>query len=384
MSVRLQDATRDTDLVARQGGDEFLVLLGDIERDAAGDDADAATSPYVVAESVATRVQQGLKPPFLVGHSEFYSSASIGISVYPLDANDGTELMKNADAAMYRSKSAGPGGYVINSSIMPDPARRQTFTNRLREAVEHDSWELRYQPIVELDTGALNAVEALVRWKDPTGGIIRPGEFIPLAEEIGLIDAIGDWVLEEICRQSAEWLDAGLDLNISYNLSPRQLRHPDLAQHVIPFLLERAVDPSKLIMEITESAAMTDPERTQKVLMTLRDKGMRLAIDDFGTSSSSFARLKHLPVDFLKIDRSFIRDLPEDAHAASMVGAIVELATKLNMTPLAEGIETEDQRRFLIAAGCRLGQGYHFSRPVPASEIAARYSKPSSEGSAKE
>jgi EAL domain-containing protein (putative c-di-GMP-specific phosphodiesterase class I) len=178
-----------------------------------------------------------------------------------------------------------------------------------------------------------------------------------------------------------------MDVDISYNLSPRQLRHPDLAQHVIPFLQERAVDPSKLIMEITESAAMTDPERTQKVLMTLRDKGMRLAIDDFGTSSSSFARLKHLPVDILKIDRSFIRDLPEDAHAASMVGAIVELASKLSMTALAEGIETEDQRRFLIAAGCPLGQGYHFSRPLPASEIAARYSKPSSKtetGSTKE
>lgn len=374
MSVRLRDATRDTDLIARQGGDEFLVLLGDIEREGDETDPDAAASPYVVAESVATRVGQSLKPPFLVAGQEWSSSASIGISVYPVDAADGIALMKNADAAMYRSKGAGPGNYAIHSRSGPESeVTRQTFTNRLRDAVEHDNWELRYQPIVNLETGALRAVEALVRWKDPTGGIIRPGEFIPLAEEIGLIDAIGDWVLEELCRQSADWRAAGLDLDISYNLSPRQLRHPDLAEHLMPFLEQHDVDPVTLIMEVTESSAMTDPERTQKVLMTLREKGLRLAIDNFGTSTSSFARLKNLPANILKIDRSFVRDVPDDDHAASMVNAIIDLTDSLGMTSIGEGIETEDQRKFLISAGCPEGQGYHFSRPIPASEIIARY-----------
>ncbi|MEX1046992.1 MAG: EAL domain-containing protein [Actinomycetota bacterium] len=375
MSDRLKEATRETDLVARQGGDEFLVLLADIEMSADGG-GEGNNNAYIVAEAVASRVHEALKPAFnLGGGSEFYTSASIGISVCPLDASDGAGLLKNADAAMYRSKKAGPGSYVIHTREAADASNQLTFTNRLRKAVERQHWLLYYQPLVDLKKGELVGLEALVRWRDPNGGIIRPGEFIPLAEEIDLIDAIGDWVLEELCRQVELWKVEGLDVDVSFNLSPRQLRHPELPDHILPFLQQRDVNPARIIMEVTESTAMTDPERTQKVLWQLHAQGLRLAIDDFGTGSSSLSRLKHLPIDILKVDQSFIRDIPEDENAGSMVTAIIDLARGLKITSLAEGIETMEQWRFLTEAGCELGQGYLFSRPVPAAEISARFQK---------
>ncbi|MEX0833015.1 MAG: EAL domain-containing protein [Actinomycetota bacterium] len=375
MADRLKEATRETDLVARQGGDEFLVLLADIEM-SADDSGEGNNNAYIVAEAVASRVHEALKPAFnLGGGSEFYTSASIGISVCPLDASDAGSLLKNADAAMYRSKKAGPGSYVIHTREATDASTQLTFTNRLRKAVERQHWLLYYQPLVDLKKGEMVGLEALVRWRDPNGGIIRPGEFIPLAEEIDLIDAIGDWVLEELCRQVELWKVEGLEVDVSFNLSPRQLRHPELPDHILPFLQQRKVDPARIIMEVTESTAMTDPERTQKVLWQLHAQGLRLAIDDFGTGSSSLSRLKHLPIDILKVDQSFIRDIPEDENAGSMVTAIIDLARGLKITSLAEGIETMEQWRFLTEAGCELGQGYLFSRPVPAAEISARFQK---------
>jgi EAL domain-containing protein (putative c-di-GMP-specific phosphodiesterase class I) len=215
----------------------------------------------------------------------------------------------------------------------------------------------------------MTGVEALVRWQDPNGGIIPPGEFIPLAEEMGLIEAIGDWVISELARQDREWRKQGLGLEVSFNLSPRQLWQPDLADLILARLDEHGVNPGGIVVEITESTAMTDPDRTQRILWELHARGLRLAIDDFGTGYSSLSRLKHLPVDVLKIDRSFVREVDIDPDTASMVQAMVQLARNLDMVPLAEGIETAGEQGFLLEHGCPLGQGFHFSRPITAEEI---------------
>jgi diguanylate cyclase (GGDEF)-like protein/PAS domain S-box-containing protein len=367
LALRLREATRDTDLVARQGGDEFLLLLADIESNSRipGPDMDSA---LMVAEFVVTRIGQLLEAPFQIGGTEVLVTASIGIALFPAYAADGKTLMKNADAAMYRSKRAGPGGYRVYTAETDEASDKLSFTTRLRKAVENHDWVLHYQPLVDLATGTMTGVEALIRWQEP-GGLIPPGEFIPLAEEMGLIESIGDWVLEEACRQTGIWQAEGLNLELSFNLSPRQLWQPDLTDKIFRTLASHDVDPATVVVEITESTAMTDPERTQHILWDLHGRGLRLAIDDFGTGYSSLSRLKHLPVSTLKIDRTFVMDTPADPDAASMVKAVVQLATSLGMRPLAEGIETAEQWKFLMESGCPVGQGYFFSRPVPGEDI---------------
>jgi diguanylate cyclase (GGDEF)-like protein/PAS domain S-box-containing protein len=372
LAGRLKEATRETDLVARQGGDEFLLLLADLDRTSEGVASDVGDSASIVAESVASRVQEALTEPFDLGGTEVYISASVGVSQFPKDAPDATTLLKNADQAMYHSKKLGPGGYSVHSADSAEAMTRLSLTTRLRKAVENQNWELHYQPLVDLRSGDMFGVEALIRWPEPGGGLVLPGDFIPLAEEMGLIEAIGDWVVEELGRQDRTWREDGLGMEISFNLSPRQLWQPDLAQKILGRLDACAVDPGNVVVEITESTAMIDPDRTQRILTDLHDRGLRLAIDDFGTGYSSLSRLKHLPVDILKIDRTFVREVDSDPEAGSMVCAIIGLADSLGMTPLAEGIETEAEWRFLIENGCPLGQGYFFSRPVPASEITAR------------
>jgi diguanylate cyclase (GGDEF)-like protein len=370
VAERLRSITRQTDLVARQGGDEFLLLLSDLEGSkhfVPGDEGSA----YVAAETAAQRIQEALKTPFEVAGQELYASASIGLSVYPTDAADGVALLKNADTAMYWSKRSGPGGYRIFSPAEVGVPSHLSMGTRLRRAVEEQQWLLHYQPLVELSSGRMTGVEALLRWPDPSGGLIPPGEFIPLAEEMGLIEAIGAWVIEELCRQDEAWRADGLELGLSFNLSARQLRLRRLAESIVAPFEEHGVDPDRVVIEITESAAMADPERTQRILHDFRERGFRVAIDDFGTGYSSLSRLRHLPLDILKIDRSFILDVPADEHARSMVSGIIRLADGVGMTPFAEGVETEAQRAFLVASGCELGQGYLFARPMPPDEIAA-------------
>jgi EAL domain-containing protein (putative c-di-GMP-specific phosphodiesterase class I) len=230
---------------------------------------------------------------------------------------------------------------------------------------------LHWQPVVELATGNVSGLEALIRWRKPNGGIVPPGEFIPIAEELGLIEAIGDWVIDEVARQRKEWEAEGIDVLVGFNLSPRQLWSGRLAENVMEKLTAAGVDPHDVVVEITESAAMADPDRTQRVLTELHAWGLTLAIDDFGTGYSSLARLKHLPVDILKIDRSFIHDVHRDQDSGRMVEAMVQLAHGLGMTPLAEGIETAEELAFLQNAGCTLGQGFHFARPLLAEKIPA-------------
>ena len=265
---------------------------------------------------------------------------------------------------------------MVYSAMDDDPLEKLSLTSRLRRAVEEQHWVLHYQPIIDLSDGRIESVEALIRWRDPNGGIIPPGEFIPLAEEMGLIEAIGDWVIDEMARQRGEWAAAGVELNVGFNLSPRQLWSPRLAEKVLSKLSDAGVDPRHIIVEVTESSAMADPDRTQKILSELHAWGLTLAIDDFGTGYSSLARLRHLPVDILKIDRSFIRDVNDDRDLASMVRAMIQLAQGLGMTPLAEGIETLGELEFLRANGCRLAQGFLFARPVPADQIPALAARP--------
>ena len=369
LAERLRGCTRETDMVARQGGDEFLLLLADLERGMGP--VSGTEAGVLVAESVSTRVQEALREPFDLGGVEFFASASIGVSLYPQDAADATSLLRNADTAMYQSKKSDPGGYVVYASGADDAVERLSLTTRLRRAVEHQHWVLHWQPVVDLAEATVSGVEALIRWREPNGGLVPPGEFIPIAEELGLIEAIGDWVIDEVARQRKAWEAEGIDLRVGFNLSPRQLWSGRLTEKVMEKLSSAGVDPHDVVLEITESTAMADPDRTQRVLSELHAWGLTLAIDDFGTGYSSLARLKHLPVDILKIDRTFIHEVDRDVDSGRMVEAMVQLAHGLGMIPLAEWIETAEELAFLREAGCTLGQGFYFARPVPADEIPA-------------
>ena len=366
---RLSDATRETDLVARPGGDEFLLLLSDLDRSRGGPGGHESVS--VAAESVALRIQEALRTPFTIGDTELYVTASLGISQFPEDASDPPTLLKNAETAMFRSKRSGPGGYVLHAKDDADSIVRLSMSTRLRRAVEQEQWMLHYQPLIDLTNAGMIGVEALIRWPEPNGGLVPPGDFIPLAEEMGLIEAIGAWVIDEVCRQDRVWREQGLELDISFNLSPRQLWQDDIADRIVTPILGSGMDPTRVTVEITESTAMTNPDRTLGILHELHARGLKLAIDDFGTGYSSLARLRYMPVDVLKIDRSFVRELDRDEQNASMVSAMVALASNLGMIPLAEGIETEAEWHALMARGCERGQGFFFSRPVPADEIVA-------------
>ncbi|HEX2089554.1 MAG TPA: EAL domain-containing protein [Actinomycetota bacterium] len=368
VAERLKEVSRETDIVTRLAGDEFLVLLTDLQRNVDGSPV-GADNAALIAETVATRTHEALSERFVLGDSEFFISASIGISVFPLDAEDGRTLVKNADAAMYRSKNAGPGGYKLYPLDSRESTSKLSVVTRLRQSVTDQNFVLYYQPIVDLVRRDMIGVEALVRWEDPERGLVPPNDFIPLAEEMGLIGPIGDWVIEELFRQWREWRDNGMEFIVSFNLSPRQLWHPGLVEKLLERLDVWRMDPTSVLVEITESTAMTDPDRTQRILSGLRERGIRIAIDDFGTGYSSLSRLRDLAVDVLKVDRSFVNDVPRDREAATMVKGIVQLSHSLNMAPLAEGIETEEQCRFLVGQGCLLGQGHYFSAPAPPDQM---------------
>jgi diguanylate cyclase (GGDEF)-like protein len=365
VAERLREATRETDLVARRSGDTFLLLLADLERD--GDDVEAAVAR---AESAAQRILDSLTVPFRAGGTELYVSASIGISLFPQDGDDPGSLLRNADAAMLESKKGGHA-YVVSNRGALDSSAKLRFVTRLRKAVESQRWTLHYQPVLDLASGRMRGVEALIRWIEADGTMVPPGDFIPVAEELGLIEAIGDWVVRELVYQAQAWRELEMDLSISFNLSPRQFWQPDLASGILDRIRDGGIDPAKVIVEITESSAMTDPDRAQTILEALHDGGLRIAIDDFGTGYSSLARIRDMPVDVLKIDRSFVSGVDVDPQKQSIVTAFIELARGLGVTTLAEGIETEGELAFVRERGCVLGQGFHFSKAVPPEEIIA-------------
>ncbi len=362
VAARLRRATMDADLIARQGGDEFLLLIGDLAQ-AGGADA------VEQAERLGARVQDALKEPFVLDGVELFASASVGASIYPLDAKDADSLLKHADTAMYQAKKDGRGRSRVYRQTGADPLAQLSLANRLRRAVDREEFQLHWQPIVNLIDGGVTGAEALIRWFDPERGMIMPGAFISLAEDTGLIERIGDWVVHEFCRQSSEWARQGLDLQTEFNLSLRQLWQPNIVRRLVGAVDAAGLDPSRVVVEVTESAAMTDPERALRIFNDLHAHGLKLAIDDFGTGYSSLSRLTQLPVQFVKIDRSFVRDVPDDESAATMVRLLMQLAEGLELTPIAEGIETAEQWQFLVQQGCAQGQGFLFGRPVPASEF---------------
>jgi diguanylate cyclase (GGDEF)-like protein/PAS domain S-box-containing protein len=372
LAERLSESTRDTDLVARQGGDEFLMLLADLDPD------DVAAVVHIVTE----RIYAALEEPFDLNGSEFYVQGSIGVSVFPQDAADAEELLKNADIAMYRAKRVNPGGYAFFASDSEDAFDRLSFATRLRKAVEESDWVLHYQPIVDLSDSRVVGAEALIRWQASSGGIVPPGEFIPVAEELGLIEAIGEWVIHQAAVQQREWRDQGLELQLSFNLSPRELWTPRLVERIIGHFRDAGVEPWTMQAEITESMAMADPDRVLRMLRELNSWGLKLAIDDFGTGFSSLSRLKHMPVDVLKIDQEFVRNVDRDVRLAGMVRAMIQVAQSLDMVPLAEGVETEGEYIFLRANGCRLAQGFWFAHPVPADEFRELALRPAGLGAA--
>jgi diguanylate cyclase (GGDEF)-like protein/PAS domain S-box-containing protein len=376
---RLQGATRAADIVARQGGDEFLVLLADIEPPDVPDDPDFART---AAEVVAKKIRRTLRAPFVVSDVEIFVSASIGVSIYPDDAPDSETLLKHADAAMYRAKDAGRDTHALYALDKDDALAQLSMAGRLRTAIEKsEGLVLHYQPLVRLDSGQIVGAEALIRWQDGDR-LVPPGDFLPIADRTGLMAPLSDWVIAEACKQAKTWRDRRIDLYVSINLPP-SFWQPTAMRHVLSTIESFGLNPDRLMIEITESAMMVESRANMdSIVDELHARGLRLAIDDFGSGHSSLSRLNQMRVSTLKIDRSFVQDLPEDRNSAVLVSSIIQLARNLGLDPLAEGIETEEQRSFFLEHGCELGQGFHFSRPVVASELETLYRASRAEESA--
>jgi diguanylate cyclase (GGDEF)-like protein/PAS domain S-box-containing protein len=358
---RMERVLRGGDVLARHGGDEFLVLLGDLHGDA-----------RQAAETVARKLVGALRQPFAISGLEFQIDGTVGISLYPDDADSADALLRHADTAMYAGK--GTGSIAVYSAGAADPRGRLSMTRRLRHALAQGELELHYQPIVALADGAPVGAEALLRWRDPERGLVAPAEFLPVAEETGLIEPIGEWVIGALCRQARAWLDAGIEPQLAFNVSLRQLRPKHFAATLASCLRGYRLDAGQFTAEITESATMREPERVEHALDELHELGVRLAIDDFGAGYSSLGRLQQMPVDILKIDRSLLGPLPATSSTSgAVVGTIVQLAEALGMVAVAEGVETDDERALLLGRGCALGQGHLFGRPMPAAELTALF-----------
>ena len=348
---RLRTATRDSDTVARIGGDEFVLLAEDVS-----DVADCA--------SLANRVIQVLAQPLEVQGHQVTLSGSVGVALYP-EHGDRMKLVQNADAAMYTAKRAGGNTYALFESRMNEGLQEQlSLQHDLRHALERGELQLHYQPKIDARLGRLQGVEALLRWHHPTRGMVGPNVFIPIAERFGLINGLGNWVIEESCRQMRVWADEGLSMNVAINLSVHQLRTEELVPRIESALARYQVMPSQLLCEITESVAMEDIESTQRAFEELSRIGVYLSIDDFGTGYSSLSYLRQLPARQLKIDRSFVADIEVRPDARAIVSAVIQLAHQLGLRVVAEGVETEGQRDILLVLQCDELQGYLLARPM--------------------
>ena len=356
---RLVACVRATDTVCRQGGDEFVILLTEI-----GQLQDAA--------QVAETLRAALDVPHLIGGHELHVSLSIGISVFPDDGADVDILMQNADTAMYHAKASGRNNHQFFKADMNTRAvRRLYIESSLRRALKQSEFLLHYQPKIDLVTGAMTGAEALIRWQDPELGLVMPGQFVPIAEENGLIIPIDQWVLREACSQVQAWLDSGLRaVPVAVNISTMEFRHEGFLDGLALILMVTGLAPRYLELELTESILMHDAESSVSVLKALKTMGVKLAIDDFGTGYSSLSYLKRFPIDTLKIDQSFVRDIVTDADDATIVSAIIGMGKTLKQRVIAEGVETHEQLAFLRARQCDEGQGFHFSHPLPAEDFA--------------
>jgi len=355
---RLRQCLREADLLSRFGGDEFAALLREI------DDPEAARA---TAQRVLTAVAQ----PYDINGETYHLSASIGISIYPGDSPDATALLRNAELAMYRAKDQGKNNFQFHSPQMNAHSLEYVVLERsLRRAIELDEFLVHFQPQVDTSTGRIVGAEALLRWNLPEVGMITPGKFIPLAEETGLIVPIGRLVLMRACVAAKQWRDSGFeDFRVAVNLSPRQFNQSELVIDIINILEDSGLPPENLELEITESMVMANPERATAILRELRTVGVHLAIDDFGTGYSSLGYLKSFPVHTLKIDRSFIKDVPADPDDVAITHAIIAMGHSLRLDVVAEGVETAEQLEFLREHGCDYMQGYLIGKPMPAEDL---------------
>ncbi len=358
-SISRGSVERDRNSIARLGGDEFIIMLSDLHG-------------AVDAAAVARRLVAALTEPVTIQCTELYVSASVGIAMYPYDGTDIDTLLMNADTAMYRAKEAGRGGFQFYDRSMNARAlERLVMETMLRRALERSEFVLHYQPRVSLATGQIVGAEALIRWQHPERGLVSPREFITLAEETSLVIPIGEWSLAEVCRQSAAWRTSGLAaVPVAVNLASTHLRERNLPDLVSRMLAQHGVPAGCLEIEVTESVLIADPELSLDTARRLNELGVRLSIDDFGTGYSSLSYLKRLPISALKIDQSFVRDLATDPDDAAIITAIIAMAHTLKLKVIAEGVETEAQRVFLMNNGCDEFQGYLMSRPVEAGEFA--------------
>jgi diguanylate cyclase (GGDEF)-like protein/PAS domain S-box-containing protein len=357
VALRLRNAVRETDTIARLSADEFVLALS--ER------ADEKLAPALVQ-----RIMDAIAQPVVIDGYEFVMGSSVGIAVCPSDGNDPENLLKHASIAMYRAKEIGRNNFQFYTAAMNEKAlERLRIEGDLRNALERDEFVLHYQPQVDLHTGRIVGMEALLRWKHPVFGMVQPARFIQLAEEMGLIVPIGLWVVRTACCQSIAWQQIGLgQMRIAVNLSARQFYQQDLVDSIVQILGETGLAPHLLELELTESMMMNDVEQAVDILRSLKAIGVHLSIDDFGTGYSSLSYLKRFPIDLLKIDQSFVRDITVDPDDAAIVLSIISLAHSLRLTVIAEGVETEAQLAYLRRHGCDYMQGYYFSHPLPAED----------------
>ena len=355
---RLLSRLRKADIVARIGGDEFAVVLSDIDQDSD-------------VQITCDQLLQVINEPYQLGGNQSFVTTSVGIAMFPDDGRDVPTLLKQADAAMYQAKERGKNRYAFYEPEMNRRAEaRLALSRKLRGALEKNQFSLCYQPQFDLSTGRLVGVEALLRWQDDDGEQVPPALFIPVAEECGLIMALGAWVLNEACHQAQQWCEQGLEFGrLSVNVSGRQFQDEGLADTVAAALAASGLPSQRLELEITESWVMEGPYRAETQMLRLNEMGVTLVIDDFGLANSSMAYLKRFPVQKLKIDNSFIRDIPTDTDDAAIVSAIIAMGHSLGLRVLAEGVETAEQSAFLRSTGCDEVQGYLFGRPVPHDEM---------------
>ena len=358
VAQRLRACGRTTDTVCRQGGDEFVILLSEIEqrRD---------------ASNFAEKLYAVLAPPHLIGGHELHVTLSVGISVYPDDGPDADTVMQSADTAMYHAKANGRNTYQFFGTNMSTGAVRRLMVARgLRQALKREEFLLHYQPQIDLVSGAMTRAEALIRWQDPGHGLVYPAQFVPIAEECGLIVPIGRWVMREACRQIRAWLDSGLTVvPVSVNVSATEFRDKGFLEGIALILKETGLPPGYMELEVTENILMQDAESSESLLKALKAMGVRLAIDDFGTGYSSLSYLKRFPIDTLKIDQSFMQDIAADGAGATIVSAVIAMGKKLKQRVVAEGVETRDQLAFLQKEQCEEAQGFQFSYPLPAEDF---------------
>lgn len=360
VAERLRRITREVDTVARLGGDEFIMLLPGVH---ASEDA----------ARVAQKILATIDDPFQHENHELFVTTSVGISFFPADGEDPETLIRSADNAMYRAKELGRNNYHLFSPALNQRAQaRLSWERDLRRAVDREEFVLYYQPQIQLQSGRITGLEALIRWKHPDKGLVMPGTFIPVAEETRLIFPIAEWALHEACRQLKEWQDLGYtSLHVSINLSARQFQHEGLIDFVLKTLDKTRLSPRNLILEITESIAMQNVDLTLYVLKQLREHGIRIALDDFGVGYSSLSYLKHFPVDIIKIDTSFVRDVGRGREEDALVRAVIQIGANLQRLVIAEGVETPAQRGFLLREGCEQAQGFLFSPAVPPEDFLA-------------